>query len=89
MVKAFFDELNAATTVTGGGAIPDPAVPPGDPAGPLRTWITANDRLQRLEARHTALTKRTSPLWATYFPSGAIPVNGVKDINGQACGRRA
>ncbi|USX29519.1 hypothetical protein NHH73_15000 [Oxalobacteraceae bacterium OTU3CINTB1] len=32
----------------------------------------------------TALTTWTSPLWATYFPSGAIPVNGVKDINGQA-----
>ena len=31
-----------------------------------------------------ALTTWTSPLWATYFPSGAIPVNGVKDINGQA-----
>ena len=31
-----------------------------------------------------ALTGWTSPLWATYFPSGAIPVNGVKDINGQA-----
>jgi hypothetical protein len=32
----------------------------------------------------TALTTWTSPLWATYFPSGAIPVNGVKDINGQS-----
>lgn len=32
----------------------------------------------------TALTGWSSPLWASYFPSGAIPVNGVKDINGQA-----
>jgi hypothetical protein len=31
-----------------------------------------------------ALTTWTSPLWATYFPSGSIPLNGAKDINGQA-----
>jgi hypothetical protein len=32
----------------------------------------------------TALTTWSSPLWTTYFPSGSIPLNGVKDINVQA-----
>ena len=31
-----------------------------------------------------ALTGWSSPLWTRYFPSGAIPLNGTQDINGQA-----
>ena len=47
------------------------------------TWVPG--RLVEPEALpHHRLTPHTLPLWATYFPSGAIPVNGVKDINGQA-----
>lgn len=35
-------------------------------------------------ATGAALTTWTSPLWSRYFAGGAIPVNGVTDINGQA-----
>jgi hypothetical protein len=31
-----------------------------------------------------ALTTWTSPFWATQYPSGAIPVNGTMDFDGQA-----
>jgi len=31
-----------------------------------------------------ALTTWTSPFWATQYPSGAIPVNGTRDFDGQA-----
>jgi len=31
-----------------------------------------------------ALTSWSSPLWARYFPAGAIPVNGIKDFSGEA-----
>ena len=35
-------------------------------------------------ATGAALTTWTSPLWSRYFAGGAIAVNGVTDINGQA-----
>ena len=35
-------------------------------------------------ATSVALTNWTSPLWSRYFAGGAIAVNGVTDINGQA-----
>ena len=35
-------------------------------------------------ATSVALTSWTSPLWSRYFAGGAIAVNGVTDINGQA-----
>lgn len=35
-------------------------------------------------ATGSALTTWSSPLWTRYFPSGAIPLNGTQDINGQA-----
>ena len=35
-------------------------------------------------ATSVALTSWTSPLWSRYFTGGAIAVNGVTDINGQA-----
>lgn len=35
-------------------------------------------------ATGAALTTWTSPLWSRYFAGGAIPVNGVTDITGQA-----
>ncbi|KQQ35998.1 hypothetical protein ASF61_07210 [Duganella sp. Leaf126] len=35
-------------------------------------------------ATSVALTGWSSPLWSRYYPGGAIAVNGVADINGQA-----
>ncbi len=32
----------------------------------------------------TPLSNWSSPLWTRYFPSGSIPLNGTRDINGEA-----
>nr|WP_314540019.1 hypothetical protein [uncultured Massilia sp.] len=46
--------------------------------------LQVNSPAINVGATGTALTGWTSPLWTRYFPSGAIPVNGTRDINGQA-----
>lgn len=80
-INQWWGASSSTTSLPGTRVVSDPRyVAPT--TGNLRLLDTSPAR--EVGATGTALTTWTSPLWTTYFPSGSIPLNGVKDINGQA-----
>jgi len=80
-VNLWFGSGSTANSLPGTRVIADPRyVAPA----------TGNLRLQAISpaigvgATGAALTTWTSPFWATQYPSGAIPLNGTTDFDGQA-----
>lgn len=80
-VNLWWGTASSSTSLPGTRVIADPryVAPAG---GNLN--LQATSPAINVGAVGSALTTWTSPLWASYFPSGAIPVNGTQDINGQA-----
>jgi hypothetical protein len=80
-INLWWGSSSSATNLPGTRVIADPRyVAPA--TGDLKLQNTSP--ALNVGAVGTALSGWTSPLWTAYFPSGAIPLNGVKDINGEA-----
>lgn len=80
-VNLWFGSGSAANSLPGTRVIADPRyVAPA--SGNLR--LQANSPAIGVGATGAALTTWTSPFWATQYPSGAIPLNGTLDFDGQA-----
>jgi hypothetical protein len=80
-INLWWGASSSSTSLPGTRVIADPRyVAPA--TGNLRLLNTSP--AINVGAVGTALTTWTSPLWTTYFPSGSIPLNGVKDINLQS-----
>jgi hypothetical protein len=80
-INLWWGSSSSATNLPGTRVIADPRyVAPA--SGDLKLQNTSP--ALNVGAVGNALSGWTSPLWTAYFPSGAIPLNGVKDINGEA-----
>jgi hypothetical protein len=80
-VNMWFGQGTSRTGLPGTLVINDPRYVAPD-SGNLR--LQAASPALNNGAVGAALTTWTSPFWATQYPSGAIPVNGTMDFDGQA-----
>lgn len=80
-INLWWGSASSNTSLPGTRVVSDPRfVAPA--SGKLN--LLATSPAINVGATGAALTGWSSPLWTRYFPSGAIPLNGTQDINGQA-----